>query len=404
MNELFRRVRRGHAGHGSRAQVLLAVSAVTAMGVITVTAVLPLPVRPSQAVTLTAQLKSGTVLPGSGLAPGGRRYFAEIRRTQYGIPHILAHDYGGLGYGYGYAFAQDDLCVMADRVVSLRGERSRFFGPNAASDDMLGPPATNLASDVYYRGIRKPGIVQRLLAQPAPLGPTAQARQLVDGYVAGYNRYLADTGVAHLPDPTCRGKAWVTPITALDVWTVIYDIDTLTGAAGAKQDIATAHPPTATAPGAPGVPAVNTGNVSSNGWALGRDATVNHDGMVLANPHVPWTGNARIYQVQLTIPGQLNVSGGGLYGTPVVEFGHTQGVAWTATASHAQRFTLYRLALVPGDPTSYLVDGHAVAMTKQTVTATVRGPGGNLSRVTRTLYRSRYGPLLATGWTATTPY
>src|SRR5262249_26801741 len=162
---------------------------------ITVMAALPVPAQPSQAATLAVWLKSGTVLPGGGpaqggglapgggpatdggLAPGGDpaqgggRYLAEIRRTAYGIPHILARNYGGLGYGYGYAFAQDDLCVMADRVVTLRGERSRFFGPNADSDDTLGPPTTNLASDVYYRGVRKSGIVQRVLAQSAPLGP-----------------------------------------------------------------------------------------------------------------------------------------------------------------------------------------------------------------------------------------
>ncbi|MCB1710654.1 MAG: penicillin acylase family protein, partial [Halioglobus sp.] len=30
-------------------------------------------------------------------------YSAEIRRTEYGIPHIKAADWGGLGYGYGYA-------------------------------------------------------------------------------------------------------------------------------------------------------------------------------------------------------------------------------------------------------------------------------------------------------------
>ena len=154
---------------------------------------------------------------------------AEIRRTAYGIPHILAGGYGSLGYGYGYAFAQDNLCVMADRVITLRGERSRYFGPAADSGDTLGAATDNLDSDIYYQSLRKSGIVRRLLARPAPLGPTAQARQLVDGYVAGYNRYLHDTGVAHLPDPTCRGKAWVTPITATDVWTLIYDIDTLHG-------------------------------------------------------------------------------------------------------------------------------------------------------------------------------
>jgi acyl-homoserine-lactone acylase len=381
------------------------------------TAVLPA----SAAAPASAEVGAGAL---AGRVPGGGRYVAEIERTEYGIPHILARDYGSLGYGYGYAFAQDNLCEMASRVLTVRGERSRYFGPGADSGDTLGVSADNLDSDVYYRGIRASGVLRRLLARPAPLGPTARARQLVAGYAAGYNRYLRDTGVAHLPDPTCRGQAWVTPITAADVWALSYDINTANGAAGAKQDIATASPPpaagaagagttgaatagagaVAAGPAAARVPVVNTSGFSSNGWALGRDATAAHDGMLLANPHVPWTGNARLYQVQLTIPGVLNAAGASLYGTPVVEFGHTRGLAWTATASHAQRFTLYRLALVPGDPTSYLVDGHAVAMTRRTVTVTVRGPSGTLSRVTRALYTSRYGPLLASGWTATTAY
>ena len=71
--------------------------------------------------------------------------------------------------------------------------------------------------------------MRRQLARRAPLGPTAQLRQLVEGYVAGFNRYLGDTGAAHLPDPTCRGKAWVGPITALDVWSGVYDLFALGG-------------------------------------------------------------------------------------------------------------------------------------------------------------------------------
>src|SRR6266702_522353 len=118
------------------------------------------------------------------------RHFAEIRRTEYGIPHILARDYAGLGYGYGYAFAQDNLCTMADRVVTLRAERSAYFGATGDSGDTLGASAATLDSDIYYQGLRKSGVVHRLLARPAPLGPTQRARQLVDGYVAGYNRYL----------------------------------------------------------------------------------------------------------------------------------------------------------------------------------------------------------------------
>jgi len=391
--------------HGTRRLPLLAA----AMGACLIAGACALPGA------VPAAQASGTLLAaGSAARTTSTAYSAEIRRTEYGVPHILARNYAGLGYGYGYAFAQDNMCVMANRVVTLRGERSAYFGPAADSGDTLGASASNLDSDTYYQGLLKSGVVRRLLARPAPIGPTRQARDLVNGYVAGYNRYLADTGVAHLPDPACRGQAWVTPITALDVWTLMYDFDTLTAQSMEKQAIATASPPApgsptptptptptpkGMTPSGPALPDVQAAKASSNGWALGRDATVNHDGMVLANPHVPWTGNARIYQVQFTIPGVLNVSGGSLYGSPVIEFGHTTGAAWTLTASHATRFTFYRLNLVPGDPTSYLVDGHAVAMSKEDVAVTVRDPAGNLSTVTRTLYSSVYGPVLANGWT-----
>ena len=35
---------------------------------------------------------------------------AEIVRTSFGIPHIKADNFKGLGYGYGYAFSQDNYC------------------------------------------------------------------------------------------------------------------------------------------------------------------------------------------------------------------------------------------------------------------------------------------------------
>jgi acyl-homoserine-lactone acylase len=333
------------------------------------------------------------------------RYKAEIRRTAYGIPHIRARDYGSLGYGYGYTFAEDNLCIMADRVVTLRGERSRYFGPAADANDPFEDkePTSNLTSDAYYRGMRQSGVLERLLARPAPLGPTSELRRMVDGYVAGYNRYLGDTGAAHLPDPTCRGKAWVGQITALDVWSNVYDLNTLNGTRALMAEIVGARPPEAGA-GSADVPAARRveeqpASTGSNGWALGRDATRDHNGMLLANPHFPWAGYARFYQVQLTIPGVLDVAGASVFGTPVVEIGHTGGVAWTHTTSTAQRFTIFQLRLVPGKPTSYLVDGRPEAMTRQNVTVTVRGAGGRLSTVERTLYGSRYGPVLAIGWT-----
>ncbi|WP_241564106.1 penicillin acylase family protein [Nonomuraea polychroma] len=328
---------------------------------------------------------------------GNAGYQATIRRTAYGIPHVLARDHASLGFGYGYAFAQDNLCVLAERVVTLRGERSRYFG------------VADLDSDIYHRAVQESGLVRRLLDRAAPLGPTRQVRDLVDGYVAGYNRYLRDTGVARLPDPTCRGKDWVGPITASDIWHGALEVNRQAGSGTFQKDIATAAPPRAR-PSRPRPvpspdPVLSSGPVpGSNGWALGREATRGGSAMLLANPHYPWTGSNRFYQVHLTIPGQLNVSGASLYGTPVVQIGHTAGLAWTHTVSHARRFTLYELDLADGDPTSYVVDGRAEPMRQQRVTVTVRGADGKARPVTRVLYSSRYGPVLATGWTATTAF
>ena len=90
------------------------------------------------------------------------------------------------------------------------------------------------------------------------------------------------------------------------------------------------------------------GGIGSNAYALGRDATDNGRGMLLGNPHFPWDGSERFFEAQLTIPGQINVSGASLFGVPVINIGHTDHLAWSHTVSTAYRFTPFELKLVPG--------------------------------------------------------
>ncbi|MFM9828278.1 MAG: penicillin acylase family protein, partial [Sphingomonas sp.] len=87
----------------------------------------------------------------------------------------------------------------------------------------------------------------------------------------------------------------------------------------------------------------------------------------------------------------VDVMGVGLAGTPLVALGFNKDVAWTHTVTEARHFTLFELALVPGAPTRYLVDGKAEAMTSRVITVPM--PGG-AAPVTRTLYASRFGPML----------
>ncbi|MBY0343817.1 MAG: penicillin acylase family protein, partial [Sphingomonadales bacterium] len=79
---------------------------------------------------LAATTAALLVAPASE-ALAGKRYSATITRTTYGIPHIEARDWRGVGYGVAYAYAEDNLCLLAEEFATVAGERSRFWGPEA---------------------------------------------------------------------------------------------------------------------------------------------------------------------------------------------------------------------------------------------------------------------------------
>src|SRR6266699_953999 len=344
--------------------------------------------------------------PGSGRAPAPAAgpVSAQIRYTTGGVPHILAHDWTSLGFGYGFAFAQDNLCTMANDYVTVEAQRSRYFGP--AGVDIQrgnGVVVSNLDSDLFFQQIIDSGVVQRL-AQA--LSPTE--KQVEAGYVKGYNAYLAHVGgSAGVPDPTCRGQAWVRPITLLDSYLRFYQLMLLSSGGAVIQGISEAAPPKAGAGTAPASAAATarTGralaaavraqrrSMGSNAVAIGSAGTQDHRGLLLGNPHFPWIGPERFYPSQLTIPGKINVTGASLYGVPLILIGHNASVAWSHTVSTAFRFTPFQLTLVPGHPTEYRQDGKAVAMTPRKVTIMAKQPDSSLAPVHHTFWWTRYGPM-----------
>jgi acyl-homoserine-lactone acylase len=365
-------------------------------------------------------------------APGrpatGKPFSATIRRTEGGIPHITARNWAGAGYGYGYAFAQDNICVMADDYVTVDAERSRFFGPNGSYPQRgNGVTANNLNSDLFFQQIIDSHVIDELLAKTPPLGPEQEVRDIVRGYVAGYNRYLSDVGgTGGIPDSSCRGKPWVRPITEADAWRRFYQLTELASGDVVINGIAEAVPPAGASPVSGSAShasidpqAIAQGLASrlpikaagSNAVALGTAGTRDHThGLLLGNPHFPWVGPERFYQAELTIPGKLQVEGASLFGVPLILIGHTQNMAWSHTVSTAFRFTPFQLTLVPGKPTEYLYDGTPMAMTSRSVTVQALQEDGSLKPVTRTLYSSRFGPIfnslegIPLPWTAATAF
>ncbi|NUT48298.1 MAG: penicillin acylase family protein [Saccharothrix sp.] len=342
---------------------------------------------------------------------GGR---VVIRYTEYGVPHILARTLEDAGYGFGHAVTRDNLCLLADAYTTVAAQRSFHHGPDGTTDTTLSSARANLASDLHFQAVIDSGVVERLIAAPAPLGPRPEVRALVRGYVEGFNRYLRDT--PRIGDPTCAGAGWVRPITELDVYRLLYALTTVSGIGALAEGIVEARPVAAAAPVDAGrlvervADLVRPDGMGSNAIALGAGGVARGTSLLLGNPHFPWRGANRFWQVQLTVPGVLNVSGAALLGTPFVQKGYNDRVAWSHTLATARTFGLYELETVPGDPTAYVVDGVPERMTAHVVRVRARQADGSLAEVSRTLYNTRYGPVLTSAagvplpWTSSSAY
>ncbi|MGU9827287.1 acylase [Pseudomonas sp. Larv2_ips] len=333
------------------------------------------------------------LLLGASLAASAREQVtqasADIRRTTFGVPHIRANDERGLGYGIGYAYAQDNLCLLANEVVTVSGERAKYFGPEQATLE----ERNNLVSDVFFTWLNTPQAVSAFWNAQTP-----QIQQRIEGYVAGYNRYLKEQGA-----PAQCQAAWVRPLVAQDVIKLTRRLLVEGGVGQFADALAGATPPQATASVKPGLKAFEQASANqqrfsldrgSNAVAVGRDRSFNGRGMLLANPHFPWVGGMRFYEMHLTIPGQLDVMGAALPGLPLINIGFNQHVAWTHTVDTSKHFTLYRLTLDPKDSTRYLLDGQSIPLEKTSVTVQVKQADGSLRPQAQTVYSSQFGPVV----------
>ncbi|HEY8526465.1 MAG TPA: penicillin acylase family protein [Acidimicrobiales bacterium] len=132
----------------------------------------------------------------------------------------------------------------------------------------------------------------------------------------------------------------------------------------------------------------------AGGWAVGRERSASGGGLLLADPALGWEGEHRLWEVHLTVPGELDVYGAQLSGLPGVLIGFNTDVAWTQVPSPGHRGTAYRLDLVPGEPTAYRYGDGVRRMEATDVTVDVLDDDGSIDQVTRPLWSTHYGPVV----------
>ncbi|GAA1132505.1 penicillin acylase family protein [Nocardioides aquiterrae] len=362
---------------------------------------------------LTAALAAAALVPltavalpvtevADAAAPHHDRYRATIAITEHGIPHITATGFGSLGFGSGYAATEDAVCTLADTLITARGQRSLWFGPDRRYNDQVTLDAKNLQVDAFVTDLHQRRVVEKLLRDPVR-GPGAQAKAMVRGYVAGANEWIRTNKVT---DPACAGAPYLKPnVKPIDLWYGVYLANLLASAGVFVKEIVDAAPPSPDDPGLPAQP-VRASQVDrdalltalgrdpeapfgSNATAVGGAATTTGRGMVLGNPHFPWRGRYHFTQQHLTIPGRYDVAGASLIGSPVVNIGWNKDVAWSHTVSTAYRFTPYEYK-TPAPGTTYLTDAGPQELIHDTVKVRLK----NGKTASEDLYRTPEGYVL----------
>lgn len=358
------------------------------------------------------ELRAGIALVGclllSGcfdpLYPEDSELKASIRYTTNGVPHIKADDLASAAFGAGYTQAKDNICLLAEAFVKARSERAKYFGP--------GPGNMNVISDFSFKA---QGIIGGAREDYPKL--TWKNRALVDGFTAGYNKYVAETPASDFP-AECRDQPWVKPIEPTDLIAHYRIIGQYaSGVLFASGATFLAVPPGVSpspvpavagtpldydvrdvAGGANAMPSLRASlesGLASNAWAIGRDMTEQGRGALLSNPHFPYTGHRRLYQMQMTVPGYLNINGAGLLGTAIPLINFNENVAWSHTNSASRRFTFYELTLKVGDNLTYLKDGEEKPITTKTFEIEVANGTPTPTVLERTFYYSEYGPMIS---------
>ena len=96
----------------------------------------------------------------------------EIRRTSYGVPHILAADLGAMAYGLAWAHMEDYGRLVVQRLTMARGELALNEGEGFVESDFWWRQRHDQVSRAY------PGL-------------SRDSRDLYEGYAAAVNRFIA---------------------------------------------------------------------------------------------------------------------------------------------------------------------------------------------------------------------
>ncbi|HUP41581.1 MAG TPA: penicillin acylase family protein [Thermoanaerobaculia bacterium] len=324
----------------------------------------------SIAACATAPGPAATVAPAAAAVPAEPR--ATIRWDPWGIPHVTAEDDEALFYAWGWAQARNHGDLLLRNIGQARGRGAEYWGEEHLEDDRWYRlwQVEEKGADVYHA-----------------LEP--EIRTHLDAFAAGIGRYLRDH-----PEAISEDVARVAPVTGADLMANALAIGLrFSGTRGASQRWL-ARQQERSAALVPAEAAPRQGEAGSNAWAVAPSQTSSGASLLLANPHLPWSGNLTFVEGHLTGPG-VDVYGASIVGVPTIVIGFNRDLGWTHTVNTQDAEDLFEIEIVESpEGLGYRLDGALRTFERATTTIRVAAEAGTESEELEIL-RSEHGLVLA---------
>jgi acyl-homoserine-lactone acylase len=301
-------------------------------------------------IVLTVSMVLGAISCGKG-EPNE----TEILWDTWGVPHIFGKDIEGVFYAFGWAQMQSHGDLILKLYGEARGRASEYWGES------------NLESD---RFIRTMGVPERAKEWFKAYSPGFQ------NYLRAFARGMNDYAAEH-KDQLNKDRVVVLPVTAEDVLAHTQRVIHLVFVGGNSTGVIKRWK--------------GSGSPGSNAWAIAPSHSENGHAMLLANPHLPWSGYFMFYEAQLTAPG-LNAYGVTLVGMPMVAIAFNDYLGWSHTVNINDGADLYELILKED---GYVFDGEKKKFETQTQTIKIKDSDGNIKEQKLVVEQSVHGPVMA---------
>lgn len=279
----------------------------------------------------------------------------EILWDTWGVPHIFAKDNESLFKAFGWAQMHSHGNLILRLYGEARGRAAEYWGEKYLESD----------KEIWSLGI--PTLAAQWYEAQKP-----EMRRYLDAFARGMNEYGESHSVDEMLQP-------VFPITGVDIL------------AHALRNVHFTFLPQA---GSSPRLTQNWQQAGSNAWAIAPKRSASGHAMLLANPHLQWSGQFLLYEAQLTSP-DLNLYGATLVGMPILVFAFNDNLGWTHTVNTIDAVDLYELTLVSqGNQLGYEWDGGFKPLEITTQTLQVKQPDGSFRSEPLVIYRSIHGLVL----------